>query len=335
MGTLLNRRRYMGGGSADEIIMASTSNPEVMAICYAQGWSANADYMTKREAEAVTNIGTAFYNNTSITHFEEFEYFTSVTSLANNAFRGCSNLTSITLPYTITTLGERTFQADAKLSSINLSNVEKIGNLCFYNCTSLVDVDISGCITLEQGAFTNCSNLETLTSVSNIVKIGSGNEGAFQSTKISGSLLFTSFAGSTIPVSLLNGTPVADVQFPSSNYTSIGAFAFRNTHITSFVVKNGCTTINNHSLSGSYFKLIDLPSTLTTWNGWVMYQNTSQEVIICRASTPPTINSSAFSGVPSSCKVYVPSASISSYETATGWSKFAGRYIALEGSIYE
>lgn len=90
MGTLLNRRRCMGGGSADEIIMTSTSNPEVMAICYAQGWAAHADYMTKSEAEAVTNIGT-YFQNSGVTHFEELQYFTGLTSrLADSFMQNCT-----------------------------------------------------------------------------------------------------------------------------------------------------------------------------------------------------------------------------------------------------
>lgn len=44
----------------DVIIMTSESNNIGMQVCYAQGWAANETYMTKTEAEAVTDIGTAF-----------------------------------------------------------------------------------------------------------------------------------------------------------------------------------------------------------------------------------------------------------------------------------
>ena len=75
-------------------IMTTETNPEVLAVCYAQGWCASPDKMTSLEAAAVTDIGTVFSFNTSITHFEELEYF-GVTSYADNAFKGCTNLIKV------------------------------------------------------------------------------------------------------------------------------------------------------------------------------------------------------------------------------------------------
>ena len=91
MGTLLNRRRYMGGGSADEIIITSTINPELMAICYARGWAAHADYMTKSEAKAVTSFGNVFKSFTGES-LMELVHFTSVASVGSSSFTNCSNL---------------------------------------------------------------------------------------------------------------------------------------------------------------------------------------------------------------------------------------------------
>lgn len=107
MATLLNRRRYMGGGGGypADAIMTIETNPEVLAICYAQGWCANDKYMTASEAAAVTSIGTVFYNNKNILHFEEFEYFTGVTSVPANGFRGCTNLLTLTIPVNVTSIG--------------------------------------------------------------------------------------------------------------------------------------------------------------------------------------------------------------------------------------
>lgn len=140
MGTLLNRRRYMGGGSSDEIIMTSITNPEVLAVCYAQGWCADANYMTKSEAEAVTDIGTAFQSNTSITHFEELKYF-GITRLNNNAFNGCNKLVTMEVP-----------------------TLTFIGNDSFTGCTSLLALDFPDSLTaIGYRAFMNCSGMTSLT----------------------------------------------------------------------------------------------------------------------------------------------------------------------------
>ena len=61
--------------------MTSKSNPEVMQICYAQGWASNPNYMTYEEAANVTDT-TAFnnaFNNSNIIYFNEAKFFTGIT----------------------------------------------------------------------------------------------------------------------------------------------------------------------------------------------------------------------------------------------------------------
>lgn len=137
MGTLLNRRRYMGGGSGfpPDALMTIDTNPEVLAICYAQGWCANDKYMTYSEAAAVTSIGTVFYNNKNIKHFEEFEYFTSVTSIANNGFRNCTNLLILKIPTSVTTIGNDAFRSSGITHMYVYGNLTSWGNgYTFIDC---------------------------------------------------------------------------------------------------------------------------------------------------------------------------------------------------------
>lgn len=353
---ILNRRRQMG--KVDEVIMTSTSNPEVMAICYAQGWAKHVDYMTLKEAQKVKNVGTIF-KDTGIVSFNEFQYFTNVKSLYGDAFMGCTSLTEISLHSGITSIPSRCFYGDTKLLSINLENVTRLYSLCFYNCqklnnvdtsnvtymesafrgcTSLTSVDMSSCPTLAGEVFRSCTSL-TWIDVSDIVSIT--GSGLFYDSKVTGSFIFSSFTGTTIPESIFDSCSlVTDVQFPSSNYTSIGPRAFMSCGLQSFAVREGCTTLNNHSFSGVNWRYVDLPSTLTTWNGFALWNNRNQKAIVCRATTPPTVGNTtgsqrSFDSVPATCKIYVPQVSISLYEAAAGWDRFAGRYLPIEGSWYE
>lgn len=127
-------------------IMTSVTNPEVLAVCYAQGWCSAPDYMTFDEAVRVTDIGTVFNNNTSITHFDELKYF-SLSSIDNNAFYGCSSLENITLPETVTSIGEYAFYSCTSLQEIGgYENVLSIGKYCFANCNSLVHFTIPNAV---------------------------------------------------------------------------------------------------------------------------------------------------------------------------------------------
>ncbi len=65
---------------------------------------------------------------------------------------------------------------------------------------------------------------------------------------------------------------------------------------------------------------LTLPSTIQTINSMLP----SIKILKCCASTPPTLNMN----IPSTCSViYVPAASLSQYQSATGWSKYANRMI--------
>jgi hypothetical protein len=145
MGTLLSRRRYMGG-SADEIIMTSKSNPEVMAICYAQGWAANADYMTLKEAKRVTSVGTVFQSS-SIGDFHEFQYFTSITSLSTGAFR-YSTLTGITFPDSLVSINQYAFANCGSITSIILNEgLKTVGSQWIWQSNYVALIDFPSTIT--------------------------------------------------------------------------------------------------------------------------------------------------------------------------------------------
>ena len=95
------------------------ADDNVEAICVAH-WDTNGDgELSYAEAAAVTNLGT-YFKSTDISSFEELEYFTSLTSLSNTAFYGCTSLVSIALP----------------------SSISALGNGSFYNCTNLATMTV-------------------------------------------------------------------------------------------------------------------------------------------------------------------------------------------------
>ena len=86
-------------------------------------------------------MGTVFQNNTLIRSFNEFEYFTGVTSLAANAFYNTTTnttFTSIVLPRNIISIGSGAFFRLAALQKINIpSKVTTFANYVFTGCTGL------------------------------------------------------------------------------------------------------------------------------------------------------------------------------------------------------
>ena len=73
-------------------------------------WDEDEDgEFTYAEAAAVTDIASIFRNNTAMKSFEELRYFTALTTIPEEAFRGCTALSSIYLPANVTTIGEKAF----------------------------------------------------------------------------------------------------------------------------------------------------------------------------------------------------------------------------------
>ena len=65
----------------------------------------------------------------------------SVTSIGNRAFQNCSGLTSITIPNSVTRIRDYTFCDCSGLTSVTIGNsVTSIGDYAFRNCSKLLDV---------------------------------------------------------------------------------------------------------------------------------------------------------------------------------------------------
>ena len=88
----------------------------------------------------------------------------SVTSLGYWCFYECSDLTSITIPSSVTSLGGGCFSFCSGLTSITIpSSVTSLGDYCFDGCNGLTSITIPSSVTsLGDYCFRYCFNLETV-----------------------------------------------------------------------------------------------------------------------------------------------------------------------------
>ena len=131
-----------------DVIMTEDTNPAVMEVMYSAGLCANSAYMTKAEAEAVTDgtfnpdgtsSGSIFYGNTTITSFDELRYFTGMTTLDAYAFYECTALASLKIPDTITNFGAYCcYRGSSKCVHLSIEsiNVETVASYAFYASSS-------------------------------------------------------------------------------------------------------------------------------------------------------------------------------------------------------
>ena len=88
-----------------------------------------------------------------------------VTSIGDDAFSDCTNLTSVTIPNSVTTIEGWAFNDCTKLTSINIpSRVTSIGDSAFYGCTKLTSITIPSSVTsIGDSAFAGCTSLAAIT----------------------------------------------------------------------------------------------------------------------------------------------------------------------------
>ena len=91
------------------------------------------------------------------------------------AFWSCSGLTSITIPNSVTSIGDGTFSGCNGLTSITIPNsVTSIGNVTFNGCSGLTSVTIPNSVTsIGESAFSGCSSLTSITIPNSVTSIGS------------------------------------------------------------------------------------------------------------------------------------------------------------------
>ena len=100
----------------------------------------------------------------------------SVTWIGGYAFEGCSGLTSLPLPSSVTEIGESAFQGCSGLTSLTIhSSVTEIGNYAFSGCSGLTSLTIHSCVTeIGSYAFSGCSGLTSIYAyLEKIPKLGS------------------------------------------------------------------------------------------------------------------------------------------------------------------
>ena len=267
---------------------------------YNNGYSAHADYTTMEEALNLTEIpDRAFQNNTSLTHMDELQYFTNLTTIERETFRGCTGLISINIPNNVKGIGPLAFRECIGLTNITIPNgVKYIDTSTFYGCIGLTNINIpNSVIDIKPYAFYGCTGLTSITIPNSVIDIGIS---AFEDC--------TGLSNITLPNNInqidndvFKGcTGLSNIIFPNSVIV-IRSAAFKN-----------CTGLST----------ITIPNNMRQIEGESFYNCINLYTIYCYALTPPTLYGSVFKNVSRSATVYVPQGSGNAYRNAGEWGEF-------------
>ena len=159
---LLALSSYAAGTEIDGIHYELNSSTKTASVTYT-GSSGNYNPSSTAYTGSITIPASVNYSGTTY----------SVTSIEYAAFRGCTGLTSITIPSSVTTIGNHAFEDCTGLTSITIpSSVTSIGDLAFDGCTGLTSITIPNSVTsIGWGAFSGCTGLTSITIPSSVTSI--------------------------------------------------------------------------------------------------------------------------------------------------------------------
>ena len=169
----------------------------------------------------------------------------SVTSIGSAAFAYCTNLTSITIPNSVTDLGDQAFYCSG-IASISLPDgITNVGAETFYNCSNLGAVSIpNGVTSIGEDAFFGCLSLESVTIPDGVTNIGHGTFSCCEnitSITIPDSVTNIGSGAFAYCDNLLNITL-------SNNVTNIGERAFYKCYsLSSITIPDSVTSIGTYA----------------------------------------------------------------------------------------
>lgn len=126
------------------------------------GAAADVTIPSRYKGKPVTTIGHAAFFNSAVTSVTIPD---SVTSISDDAFVNCPQLTNISIPNSVTHIGFSAFHSCRSLKSITLpSSLSTISEALFLGCSQLTTIHIPVSVTsIENDAFADCPSLMTVT----------------------------------------------------------------------------------------------------------------------------------------------------------------------------
>lgn len=156
--------------------------------------------------------------------------------------------------------------------------------------TNLADVQIGDCVNdIGYSAFTYCSSLTSITIGSGVTTIG-----------------YCAFYNCTRLTSITIPNSVIGIYGDYTSGNIRGAFTY-------------CTSLSS----------LEIGSGILWIDDYAFYGCTALTSVMVNATTPPSISSNTFGNTNSNFIIYVPSASVNAYKSASRWSNYADRIQAI------
>ena len=298
--------------------------------------------LTVEEAAAVTQMGPI--HAAYMSSFDEFQYFTGVTSIGFGMFYDCNKMRTIVLPNTLASIGEKAFYCCSNLTEITIPcSLTNIGNMVFTGCSNLKRLTWNA---------RNCAPTVTpvVTGVVERLTIGDSVE-VIPNNLAKNARMKELIIGKNVKKinasAFYNCTSLKSVVLPNSVET-INQSAFQgNSALEQVTLGNGLTTIGDRAFYGcTRLRSIAIPNSVTRIGMYAFFQCSdvssvvigsavssiksnafngcdSLKVVTCLVPEPLAINENVFKNLYGQAVLRVPAASLEAYQAASPWNRFS------------
>lgn len=261
-----------------------------------------------------------------------------VTSIGDNAFEYCSEMTSVTIGNNITSIGSWAFAGCSSLTSITIpTSVTTISEYAFTGCSKLIEVKNLSTLGITAGS-------KSYGYVGyNAKRVYTEGE-SYLSTDENGYIIYddgtdkilVSYTGTETDLTLPSGiTQINKYAFfgyisltsitISNSVTSIGDSAFQSCRsLTSVMIPDSVTSIGYMAFNScSSLTSITIGNSVTSISNYAFNSCNNLKQLLLFPTTPPTLGSNA---IPDNVQtIYVQNSSLKDYKTATNWNSYASK----------
>ena len=278
----------------------------------------------------------------------------SVTSLGENCFSWCSSLTSITIPNSVTSLGDYCCYRCSMTSLTIPGSVTSLGVQCFDGCSSLermvVDAAnpvydsredcnaiihtstnelVAGCknsqipnsvTTLGEWCFSGCWSLTSLTIPNSVTTL---EQGCFFDCSSLTSITIPNSVTSLGERCFSGCSSLTAIIIPNS-VTSLGNQCFWDcSSLTSITIGNSVTSLGWRCFKGCRsLTAITIPNSVTSLGNWCFESCSRLTAIYMLPSTPPSTGSGIFNHTPLEIVYVVDEGAKTAYQAEDPWNAY-------------
>ena len=282
----------------------------------------------------VTSIGGGAFSQRNIT---SITFPNSITSIGPSAFSYCNVLDSVVIPERVTIIPDMAFASSESLRHVILpEGVTLIDNSAFNSCYGLDSLIIPNTVeTIEDWAFAGCKNLSYVKMPQQLKKVGQGAFGNCQSMAyvdipdLSSWAMVDFYNNSANPLNfakmlIVNGEEITDLVIPD-DVTSIGNCTFYNcVNLTSITIGEHVASIGASAFRGcSNVTSIVIGEDVTYIGGWAFNGCSKVTSVTSYPRKVPATGRDLFDNtLLENANLYVAGAAFDDYNNTEPWNNF-------------